>query len=95
MAAVRFNVVNVEFDDDVSGKFEEIHPRKSGVAIAIVGAQNVGAKRVRRDGDALARMRRKNNVWFELGIRQGTDGAGCREATSRQNRDFFQEDTSR
>ncbi len=83
MAAVRLNVVNVEFRDDVGREFEKIHSGKSGVAIAIVGAQDVRAKRIRRDGDALARMRGENNVWFELGIRQGTDGACCRDATSR------------
>src|SRR5271157_1952353 len=95
MTAVRLNVVNIEFRNDVGREFEQVHSGKSGVAIAVVGAQNVRAKRIRRDGDTLARMRGEYNVWFELGIRQGTDGAGCCEATSRQNRDFFQESASR
>lgn len=94
MAAVWLNVVNVEFSDDMGWEFEEIHSRKAGIAVAIVGAQNVRAKRIRRDGDALARVGGENDVWFEAGIWQGADGAGCSESTCRQNRDFFQERAS-
>jgi hypothetical protein len=85
MAAVRLNVVNIEFCDDMSREFEEVHSRKGGIAIAIVGAQNVRAKRIRRDGNALARMGGENNAWFEIRIWQAAGDASCRKAASRQN----------
>ena len=83
MAAVRLNIMNIEFRDDMSRKFEQVHPWKRGVAVAIVGAQNVCAKRIRGYADALARMGGKSDMWFEIGIWHSAEAASCRQSTGR------------
>src|SRR5277367_3443514 len=70
MTAVRLDVVNVEFLDDVRWKVEKVHAGHGSVAISIVGANDIGAEGIRGDGDALAGMRGKKNVRFGIGICQ-------------------------
>jgi len=38
VAAMRFNIMNIEFLDHVGREFEQIHSRKRGVSVAIVRA---------------------------------------------------------
>lgn len=85
MAAVGLNVVNAESRDDVSGELEQVYSGKAGIAIPIVRAHNICAKRVRRDGDTLAGVGGEKNVWFGIGICNSA-GKGRRDSTNGQSR---------
>src|SRR5271168_4450699 len=94
VAAMRLNVMNVKFRDDMSWKFEEVHSGKAAIAVAIVRANDVRAKWVRRDGDALAGVGGKRNMWFGTGTCQSAGQGSRRDPASTQNREVFQERAS-
>src|SRR6266496_2288305 len=63
MAVVRLDIVNVEFFHYLAREILEVHSRHTRVTLVVGWTFNVGAKRVRRNGDAIPRCARQRYVW--------------------------------